>query len=72
MRPFLLVRLPELVFDICTTHDVRLLASAAEKRARLRNSAAFWQPVVTSTSDVTRGGTFGLELPHLTTALHVY
>ena len=65
MQAFLLVKLPEFVFDILNRrirfHAIHLLASAAEKRARLRNSAAFWQPscrVVTFRSIVTSMMTF--------------
>ena len=49
MQPFILASLPDLIFDIVLlmqTHAVcpcQILASAAEKRANLRNSAAFWQ-----------------------------
>ena len=63
MQPFLLVILPKFVFDILNrrtlsmqTHAIYLLANAAEKRAHLLNSSAFWQPsrrVVTFHSIVT-------------------
>ena len=42
MLPFLLAKLPEFVFDIVLsmqTHAVRLLASAAERRARFSKNA---------------------------------